>query len=102
MRLNVNTITIAESLYRGIPHTHKGIQLLNNAHCDFVYSWGIPMGSDTDKIDCMFKPSSGTVNGNSNIEFEFIVTPKKSVRTTALNSNEIQVIQNVLILSRAI
>ncbi|XP_027850429.2 uncharacterized protein LOC114129790 [Aphis gossypii] len=78
VRLNVNTISIAESLYRGIPHTHKGIQLLNNAHCDFVYSWGNPMGSDTDKIDCMFKPSSGTVNGDSNIEFDFIVTPKKS------------------------
>ncbi|XP_025205925.1 uncharacterized protein LOC112602183 [Melanaphis sacchari] len=78
VRLNVNTITIAESLYKGIPHTHKGIQLLNNAHYDFVYSWGNPMGSDSDKIDCMFKPSSGTINGNANVEFEFIITPKKS------------------------
>lgn len=60
------------------------------------------MGSDTDKIDCMFKPSSGTVNGNANVEFEFIVTPKKSVKTTTLNSNEILVIQDVLILFRAI
>jgi len=38
------------------------------------------MGSDADKIDCVFKPSSGTVNGDADVEFEFIVTPKKSVR----------------------
>lgn len=80
VRLNVNTITIADSLFMGIPHTYKGIRLLNNTHCDFVYSWGNPMGSDMDKIDCVFKPSSGTVNGNTNVEFEFIVTPKKTVR----------------------
>lgn len=89
VRLNVNTITISESLYRGIPHSHKGIRLLNNTHCDFVYSWGNPMGSDADKIDCVFKPSSGTVNGDEDVEFEFIVTPKKSVRDCyTLISNE--------------
>lgn len=86
LRLNVNAVTVTESLYRGVSHSVRGIRLLNNTHYDFVYSWGNPMGTHAGNADCAFKPANGTVCAGSFVEFEFIVTPKTSVRPRCYNT----------------
>lgn len=84
VRLNVNTVAIAESLYTGVSYGCEGIRLFNNTHCDFIFSWGNPIGPDANSMDCAITPANGTVCGKSTVEFVFIVTPKKSVKIITL------------------
>lgn len=80
VKLNTKVVTIDASLYRGISHRHKGIRLLNNMQCDFAYSWGAPLGSDTNNMHCALEPTNGMVNGKGSVEFELVITPRTTVR----------------------
>lgn len=79
VRLNVNGINVADPLYKGVSRGRRGIRLFNGTRCDLVYSWGNPVGSHANCMDCAFKPANGTVSGNSYVEFELVMTPKTAV-----------------------
>lgn len=82
VRLNATAVTVAECLYKGVTHrVRAAVRLINNTHCELVYSWGNPMGSDAGRVDCAFEPANGTVGGNASVEFQLVATPKTSVST---------------------